>query len=230
VARQDGDVVVSVKDTGVGLTEEQLSHVFEMFTQVDGSLDRAQGGLGIGLTLAKRFVEMHEGTIEARSEGPGKGSEFIVRLPAVAMATRTEAPHGAPGRREAAVLRPSRVLVVDDNPDTAASLTMLLDLTGNESMIARDGLEAVDLAASFRPHVILLDIGLPKLNGFEACRRIRAQSWGREITLVALTGWGQEADRRKSKAAGFDYHMVKPVDYAALVEILAQRTRGADVT
>ncbi|HEX4824921.1 MAG TPA: PAS domain S-box protein [Candidatus Polarisedimenticolaceae bacterium] len=223
-ARVDGTAVVTMKDSGVGLTREQLGRIFEMFSQVDRSPERTQGGLGIGLTLAKRLVELHGGTIEATSEGPGKGSEFIVRLPALPGLPKADVVPGDRSKRDTVPIpRPSRVLVVDDNPDTAASLSMLLDLTGNETKIAKDGLEAVTMAAEFRPHVVLLDIGLPKLNGFEACRRIRSESWGRGMTVVALTGWGQEADRRKSKAAGFDYHMVKPVDYVVLMKILAER-------
>jgi PAS domain S-box-containing protein len=221
-AAECGEAVVRVKDSGVGLTREQLDRVFEMFSQVDRSLERTQGGLGIGLTLARRLVELHDGMIEARSEGPGKGSEFVVRFPSV-----PAMPKGEPVHHDTTpTTLPARILIVDDNPDTAASLQMLLDLTGHETRIAHDGVEAVEAAERFRPQVVLLDIGLPKLNGFDTCRRIRAQAWGKDIIIIALTGWGQEADRRKSKEAGFDHHMVKPVDYAALTKILAGRVEN----
>jgi PAS domain S-box-containing protein len=216
-ARQGGDVVVSVKDTGVGIPPDKLGSVFEMFNQIDRSLERSQGGLGIGLTLVKRLVEMHGGSVEAHSKGTGRGSEFVVRLPVLLEEARPETPTAEPAPAAA-----RRILVVDDNRDAATSLALLLQLTGNEAQIAFDGLEAVEATAAFRPDVILLDIGLPKLNGYDACRRIREQPWGRGVMLVALTGWGQEEDRRQSKEAGFDHHMVKPVDLAALTALLAE--------
>ena len=223
--RQGGDVVVTVKDTGLGIPPDKLATIFDMFTQVDASRERAQGGLGIGLTLVKRLVEMHDGTVEARSEGPGRGSEFVVRLPL--LAERPEAaPQATPAAKErAAVAR--RMLVVDDNVDSAESLTMLLQVSGHETHTAHDGLEAVAVAERFRPEVVLLDIGLPRLNGYDAARRIREQPWGKDMVLIALTGWGQEADRRKSKEAGFDLHMVKPVDLDALVRLLGSLPGGA---
>jgi PAS domain S-box-containing protein len=218
--RQGSDAVVMVKDTGIGIPPEKLVSVFEMFTQVDRTLRRMQGGLGIGLTLVKRLVEMHGGSVEALSEGPGRGSEFVVRLPVL-----VEKPEGAirEPSTEPTEITAQRILVVDDNADAASSLAMLLELTGNETHAAHDGLEAVEAAEKFRPDVILLDIGLPRLNGLDACRRIREQPWGKNVLLVALTGWGQDIDRSKSKEAGFDAHMVKPVDYAALVKLLAEK-------
>ncbi len=215
--RQGSDVTVSVKDAGVGIPPEMLPRVFEMFTQIDRSSERSQGGLGIGLALVRRLVEMHDGRIEAFSDGAGRGSEFVVRLPLFVekpKAPRTEPTVG----KQATTAR--RILVVDDNRDAAASLAMLLQLIGNETFSAGDGLEAVEAVEKFRPDVVLLDIGLPRLNGHDAARRIREQPWGKDIVLVALTGWGQDEDRRKSREAGFDTHMVKPVDLDALVMLL----------
>jgi PAS domain S-box-containing protein len=214
--RLSNDVVVNVKDTGVGIPPDKLGSVFEMFTQIDRSLERSQGGLGIGLTLVKRLVEMHGGSVEAYSEGPGRGSEFVVRLPILIEKGKTKTPTA-----EQMPTTAHRILIVDDNRDAATSLATLLKLTGNETQTAHDGLEAVEAAAMFRPDVMLLDIGLPKLNGYDACRRIREQPWGRNMVLMALTGWGQDEDRRQSKDAGFDHHMVKPVDLDALMKLLA---------
>jgi signal transduction histidine kinase len=218
-----GDVVVKVSDTGLGIPAEQLASIFEMFTQVDRSLERAQGGLGIGLTLVKRLVELHGGTVQAFSEGPGRGSEFVVRLPVLLGQAMDERAVPA-ARREPAGAR--RVLIVDDNPDSLESLAMLLSISGNETRTAHDGLEALAAAEGFRPELVLLDIGLPKLNGFEAARRIREQPWGKEMVLVALTGWGQDAHRRQAKESGFDLHMVKPVALESLKELLASLPLG----
>jgi PAS domain S-box-containing protein len=213
------EVAVRVRDTGLGIPADALPRIFEMFSQVDRNMERAQGGLGIGLTLVRRLVEMHGGTVEARSDGPGKGSEFTVRLPLAA--DGAGGPRVAAGEGPAAAPR-RRILIVDDNHDSAMSLGMMLDLMGNETRTAHDGLAAVEAAGEFRPDVILLDIGLPKLNGYDACRRIREQPWGRGIVIVALTGWGQEEDRRRSADAGFDHHMVKPVEVDALTKLLAE--------
>jgi CheY-like chemotaxis protein len=202
-----------------------LPQVFQMFTQVDRSLEKARGGLGIGLNLVKRLVELHGGTVEARSGGRGQGSEFIVRLPlaepAASAREGAEAdPAGGPSCGPAGI-RPCRVLVTDDNVDAATSLAMMLELMGNEIRIAHDGLEAIETAADFRPDMILLDIGMPRLNGYDACRRIREQPWGRGTVIVALTGWGQEEDKRRSREAGFDHHLVKPIDPVTLGQLLA---------
>jgi CheY-like chemotaxis protein len=215
--RQGSDAVVSVRDTGLGIPPEMLGKVFEPFTQVDRTLEKAQGGLGIGLTLVRRLVEMHGGSVEARSEGYGRGSEFVVRLPAVLTPpARDDGPaeNGRPAARR-------RILVVDDNRDAAVSLAMMLELMGNEVRTAHDGREGVDAAEVFRPDVVVLDIGLPRMNGYEAARHIREQPWGRDAVLIAVTGWGQEEDKRQSKEAGFDFHMVKPVEPAALEKLLA---------
>jgi PAS domain S-box-containing protein len=217
VERQGSDAVVSVRDTGLGVPKEMLAKVFELFTQVDRTLENAQGGLGIGLTLVRRLTEMHGGSVEAHSEGYGKGSEFFVRLPVVLTDMARD-------ERTAELSTPSsrrRILVVDDNRDSAISLGMMLQLMGNEVRTAHDGLEAVRMAEVFNPDVVLLDIGLPKLNGYEAARRIRHETWGRDMVLIAVTGWGQEEDKRRSKEAGFNFHLVKPVEPASLEKLLS---------
>jgi signal transduction histidine kinase len=215
-----GEAVVSVRDTGIGISAEALPDIFEMFHQADRSLDRPNDGLGIGLSLAKRLVHMHGGTIVAQSEGRGKGAEFVVRLPLAREPSR--APHRArrtPGQTEPVSSR--RILVVDDNRDSATSLGMLLRLMGNEIRISHDGEDAVRVAVEFQPDAVLLDIGLPKLNGYEVARRLRQQPRGEGMVLIAVTGWGQEADRHRSHEAGFDHHLVKPADPAALLQLLA---------
>jgi PAS domain S-box-containing protein len=217
---QGSDVVLSVKDNGIGIPSDKLESIFEMFSQVDSTLERSQGGLGIGLTLVRRLVELHGGSITAHSEGAGRGSEFIIRLPHIVEAGTTQPVKNVPQEK-----RPTsrcRILVVDDNRDSADSLAMLLQITGNDSHTAHDGEQAVARAAELRPDVILLDIGMPKLNGYEACRRIREQPWGREPILIALTGWGQEDDKRQSREAGFNGHLVKPVDLNALIKLLVE--------
>jgi PAS domain S-box-containing protein len=215
--RQGGEVAVSVKDDGIGIPPEMLPHIFEIFTQVDRSPERVQGGLGIGLTLVRQLVELHRGRVVAHSEGPGLGSEFVVRLPAV---EGTRAPAPGPAREAPPSSRPRRILVVEDNRDGAESLQRLLLLAGHEIELAYDGLAALEAAERFRPDLVLLDLGLPRLNGYEACRRLRAQPWGKGMRVVALTGWGQEGDRRRTQRAGFDGHLVKPVDPARLEEVL----------
>ena len=217
---QEGEhAVIRVRDAGIGIATDQLTRIFDMFTQVDTSLERPVSGLGIGLSLVKGLVEMHGGTVEAHSAGVGHGSEFTVRLP-LAREASPELPE--PTVSELTITTPRRVLVVDDNQDSAESLALLLKLAGHETHIAYDGLEAVQAAAAFRPDVVLLDLGLPKMNGYEAARRMRAQSRNNGMVLVALTGWGQEEDRQKSRAAGFDAHIVKPVDPAVLSKLLAE--------
>lgn len=213
---RDDEVTVRVKDTGIGIPPDKLGSIFEMFTQIDHSLERMQGGLGIGLTLVKQLVEMHDGGVTAHSDGPGRGSEFRVRLPLLNEPQTDESPPD----EQATQSRPRRILVVDDNQDSAASLAMLLNMSGNETRVAHDGLQAVEAAERFRPDLVLLDIGLPKLNGYDVCRRIRRQPWGKDIMIVAVSGWGQEQDRQRSREAGFDHHMVKPVDLASLTELL----------
>jgi PAS domain S-box-containing protein len=215
-----GEVVVSVVDTGIGIAPEMLPYVFDMFVQADRSLERAQGGLGIGLTLVRRLVELHQGSVIARSGGLGKGSEFVVRLPRASAPSEADAP--APvAARATGPLPPRRVLVVDDNRDAVESLKLLLTIVGQTVMTAGDGLDAIAEFERFAPDVIVLDIGLPGLNGYEVARRIRSSEAGRRVILVALTGWGQDEDRRRTLEAGFDHHLVKPVDFDALKALLA---------
>lgn len=217
VSRNGEEAVIQVRDDGIGISPENLPRLFDMFTQVDTSLERSRDGLGIGLTLVKSLVEMHGGMVEAHSDGLGRGSRFVVRLPVLDEA-RQPVPE-SPAGGEATVGR--RILIVDDNEDGADSLAMLLELGGHQVHVARDGLEALEAAERLRPEVMLLDIGLPKLNGYEVCKRIREKAWGKDLLLVAVTGWGQEEDRHRSKAAGFNAHIVKPVDTAALGKLLA---------
>ena len=219
---QDGEAVLSVKDTGVGIPPHMLPRVFEMFTQVDRSLEKAKGGLGIGLAIVKRLVEMHGGTVEARSEGQGLGSEFLIRLPVVLSLVHEQEQGGGGDPQQARPMGRLRVLVVDDNVDVADSLARLLRLLGSEVRTAHDGLEGVEAAAAYRPDLILLDIGMPRLNGYDACRRIREQPWGKGIRIVAVTGWGQDEDKRHSQEAGFDRHLVKPVRPVVLEKLLAE--------
>jgi signal transduction histidine kinase len=218
--QQAENVVIRIEDNGIGIATEQLPRIFEMFTQVDTSLERSVSGLGIGLTLVKNLVEMHGGTVEAHSEGVGRGSEFVVRLPISVTTAEPKSPAPKGSKPAATVSR--RILVGDDNRDSARSLAMLLKVTGHETLTAFDGLEAVAAAEEFRPDVVLLDIGLPKLNGYETAITIREQPWGKEMLLVAVTGWGQDDDREKSRNAGFDAHMLKPVDHTVLSKLLAE--------
>ena len=220
-AEADGEVaVVTVRDNGIGIPEESIPGLFEIFSQVDRNLERAQGGLGIGLALVKGLTEAHGGTVEVRSDGVGRGCTFVVRLP-VAHGTVAEEDTQSNGVPPPGPKR--RVLVVDDNRDGAASLAMLLTVMGNDTRTAHDGIEGVEQAEAFRPDLIVLDIGLPRLNGYDACRRIREQPWARDTLIVAATGWGQDDDRRRSKAAGFDHHLVKPVDAAEIMRLMAER-------
>jgi PAS domain S-box-containing protein len=216
----DGEVVViAVRDEGIGMGSEHLESVFDIFMQVDRSLSRSRSGLGIGLTLVRRFVAMHGGTVTAHSDGYGKGSTFTVRLPARVAAPREERPEEP--RSAAAGSQRHRILVVDDHRDAATTLSALLRMNGNEVRLAHDGEAAVTEADSYRPDVILLDIGLPRKTGYDVCREIRGTEWGRRALIIAISGWGQDDDRRQSREAGFDRHMVKPVDVAQLCALLA---------
>jgi PAS domain S-box-containing protein len=218
LAEQQGEwAVIRVRDTGMGIPEEMLPRVFDMFLQVDRSLEKAQGGLGVGLSLVKGLVELHGGSVEAHSEGLGRGSEFVVRLP-IDRGLRVHRPHSA--RKPAAARAQRRILIVDDNRDAATSLATLLNALHYETRVAFDGVEAVEAAAEFRPAIVLLDIGMPRLNGYDACRRMRAQPWGRNMTIGALTGWGRDEDKQRSRSAGFDFLLVKPVDPGKLSDLL----------
>ncbi len=216
------DVIVSVRDSGAGIPADQMPRVFEMFSQVDRNLARGTGGLGIGLALVKGLVEMHGGTIRVASEGEGKGSTFTVVLP-------TADPYVDPGaqRRQSQIeIAPMRVLVVDDNRDAAGSLAMLLRAVGHDVYEAYDGEEAIVRADVLRPDLILMDIGMPKLSGYAATQRIREYDWGKDMLIIALTGWAQNADRQRSRVAGCDAHIVKPVDLEGLNACLAERSAG----
>jgi signal transduction histidine kinase/CheY-like chemotaxis protein len=216
--RQGGDALVRVVDNGIGISDRDLPYLFGLFEQAGSDPCRAQRGLGIGLSLARSLVEMHRGSIEAWSEGIGKGSEVRVRLPLSDASVEHE---GMPDVVHAQQgLSPRRILVADDNQDIRDSFAILLRLKGHEVVKARDGLEAVESAAHYRPDIILLDIGMPELDGYAACRRIREQPFATETIIIALTGWGQARDRRDAADAGFDGHLVKPVESAALFELL----------
>jgi PAS domain S-box-containing protein len=215
--RQDDDAVVKIKDDGVGIPPDMLSSIFDTFTQVNRKLERSQSGLGIGLSIVKTLVQMHDGSIEAISEGIGKGSEFIVRLPIVLSVVESRSDVADP--REPSEGR--RILVVDDNRDAATSLAMMLRVMGNDTRTAHDGLEAIDVGATYQPDIMFIDIGMPNLNGYETARRIRELPWGKTIVLAALTGWGQDDDRRKSEEAGFDFHLVKPAALSQVETVLA---------
>jgi PAS domain S-box-containing protein len=218
LAREGDEAVIRVRDSGIGIAPEHLGTLFDMFVQIDTSIERSRDGLGIGLTLVKRLVELHGGSVEAHSDGPGRGSEFTVRL---AVQQAAVAPHKPDVSAPAVDAVARRVLLVDDSHDAAESLAMLLEFEGHEISIAHDGAEAVRAAERVRPDVVLMDIGLPILNGYEACRRIRDHPWGATMLMVAITGWGQEEDREQSHAAGFDLHLVKPVDHAELLRVVA---------
>jgi PAS domain S-box-containing protein len=225
-AQRDGsEVVVQVKDNGAGIPTEKLHTIFDMFEQVHRTSEQSQGGLGIGLTLVKRLTEMHGGSVEAKSAGENQGSEFIVRLPILTERSPSSDPAAEVNR-----LTPTqrRIVIVDDNHDSAESLAMLLQINGTETFMAHDGVEALAQIEKYRPDVVLLDIGLPKLSGHEVCRRVREEPWGKDMVIIALTGWGQEDDRRKSEEAGFNGHLVKPVDYDKLLELLAYEIKRGD--
>jgi len=218
VEREGEQALVRVRDTGLGISADLLPRVFDLFTQGDRSLDRSEGGLGIGLTLVRRLVEMHGGSVEAQSAGPGCGSEFVVRLPLLTL------PHECPAGQEAELPQqtgPRRVLLIDDNRDAAESMTVLLELWGHEVRIAYNGPDALALAAEFRPDAALLDIGLPGMNGYEVAKRLRGLPGWEAVMLVAVTGYGQDEDRRRSCEAGFDHHLTKPVEPAMVQSLLS---------
>jgi CheY-like chemotaxis protein/two-component sensor histidine kinase len=223
VEAQAGEAVLRVRDNGMGIPADMLSRVFEMFTQVDRSLERTRGGLGIGLTLVRRLVQMHGGTVEVHSAGSGRGSEFIVRLPLTeGPADNAQAAQSDAHSEEVAGTPRRRILVVDDNVDSAESLRLLLKMMGHEVVTAYDGPKALEEAKNFRPDIVMLDIGLPGMSGYDVARKMRLLPEMQKALLVAQTGWGQEEDRRRSAEAGFDAHLVKPVDQAALQKLLAR--------
>jgi signal transduction histidine kinase/ActR/RegA family two-component response regulator len=215
------DAVVTIRDSGIGIPPALLSRIFDMFTQVDHSSQRSRGGLGIGLTLAQRLVELHAGRIEAASAGPGTGTTFTTRLPLAMVGLQQSLALD----RSASPMAPCRVLVAEDIADAAEMLRMMLECMGHDVRVASDGVEAVSVATDFHPQVALLDIGMPRMDGYEAARRIRA-ALGSQVVLVALTGWGQEDDKRRSRDAGFDHHLTKPADPDVLENLIATTTRG----
>ncbi len=217
--RDGGEVVLRVRDTGIGIAPEMLPKIFDLFVQADRRMDRSQGGVGIGLTLVKKLVELHGGRVAAHSRGLGQGSEFVVRLPATS--DPAEPGGGEAGNGESARLARCRVLVVDDNLDAADSLGLMLQLGGQQVRVAYDGPTALLVAQAFGPQVVFLDIGMPGMDGYEVAGRLRRLPKGEATLLVALTGWGQDTDRRRSAEAGFDHHLVKPVEPAALQTLLA---------
>ena len=235
---REDDVEIRIRDNGIGIRPDMLPHVFELFTQLDRDDGRTQGGLGIGLALVQRLVQMHGGEVLAASEGPGKGSEFVIRLPLLRQEDEPveSQPQLIPDIGTAvevtsivtplvsadAVRMVRRILIADDNNDALESLATLLQLSGHEVFTATNGGTALQSAERHLPEVALLDIGMPLLDGYEVAKRIRAQPWGQRITLVALTGWGQDSDRRRSREAGFDSHLVKPLDLETLTDLLAR--------
>jgi len=216
----DGEVCISIKDDGIGIPPDALGRIFTLFSQLDASSARIDGGIGIGLALVKGIVELHGGTVEARSDGPGRGSEFVVRLPLAACEAGASA---HPPNTQAAVPTSCRVIIADDNVDAAESLAMLLQVEGHDVRVAQDGLSALSLALAFRPQVAILDIGMPQLDGYSLARELRKEPWGAEALIIALTGRGQEEDKRQAASAGFDVHLTKPVDPDIVASLIASR-------
>jgi CheY-like chemotaxis protein len=215
-----------VRDSGIGISADALPTIFEMFSQATPALERARGGLGIGLSLVRGVVELHGGRVRVRSDGPGTGSEFVVELP-IAAAPSLALPVPLERAEAPAPSRGLRVLVADDNRDTTESLALMLTMKGHDVRTAFDGEEAFRAAEDFRPEVALLDVGMPKASGHAVARRIREAPWGAPVVLVAQTGWGHEEDRRKTMDAGFDHHLVKPVSPEALANLLASLSRAS---
>jgi signal transduction histidine kinase len=225
VTREGASAVISVKDTGIGIAQEAMPQIFELFAQVHAKSECSQGGLGIGLALVRRLAEMHGGTVTARSDGPGQGTEFIVRLPLL----MAQAPLAATQFTESRVIptvAPLRILVTDDNHDAAESLAVQLQLAGHDVRTVNDGVEALAVGKAFKPQVVLLDLGMPKMDGYETARQMRRRSWGERATLIAITGWGQQQDRQRTAEAGFDAHLVKPVSEYDLFQALAAADPG----
>jgi CheY-like chemotaxis protein len=212
--------IVQVKDTGIGVATENLPRLFELFYQADRSFTRAEGGLGLGLTLVQRILELHGGTVQAFSAGVNQGSEFVVSLPVLQEASEQDPRKQLSVDSFTAKPRVRRILVADDFPQAAETLAQLLRQEGYEVQIARDGLEAVRTAERSHPDVIVLDLAMPELNGYDAARKIRQEPWGKDVVLIALTGWGQQRDRHRTKEAGFDAHLTKPIKYEAILELL----------
>jgi CheY-like chemotaxis protein len=223
-AAGEGDhVVITVKDNGVGMNEELAASAFELFKQGQQGIDRPEGGLGVGLTLVDRLVALHGGTVRAQSDGPGKGSQFTVRIPARSQQTPRR-PASDPGADNALPIAHRRILVIDDNLDAANALRYLLENDGHEVKVAVDGSAGLAVARQFKPDFLLLDIGLPNLNGYEIARRMRQDETLRHVTIIAITGYGQSNDRARALAAGFDHHMTKPVEFHTLQKLFRVTT------
>lgn len=218
----NGVAMVSVRDTGIGIAEDMLPRVFDLFAQIDRKLDRAQEGLGIGLALVRSLVELHGGRVEAYSDGAGLGSEFIVYLPLA----KTEPSALAVDEQVQSTIAPVRILVTDDNIDAADSLALILESWGNEVRVAYNGPAALELIDGFAPAVIMLDLGMPGMNGYEVARHIRQSSNHKDILLIALTGWGQSEDLRRTREAGFDLHLTKPVNTQELSKLLLEHSEA----
>jgi CheY-like chemotaxis protein len=216
----DGRVEVAVRDTGIGIPAEAMPHIFELFTQIPSDRASTSGGLGIGLALVRALVELHGGEIRATSKGQDRGSEFTVRLPLLIQEKPASEAEQTTNKMEHPMQVRRNILIADDNQDALESLALMLRMEGHEVVCASDGEEALALAGQRKPEIVVLDVGMPKLDGCEVARRIRAEAWGRGAILVALTGWGQDVDRRRSREAGFDMHLVKPVDPATLCDML----------
>jgi len=225
VERVLDDVLISVRDSGIGIAPEHLARVFDMFSQLEPALSRSQGGLGIGLSLVRGLAELHGGSVSAHSDGVGQGSTFTLRLPLPATPAPAPSPSAA-SRQLQAGSRDGKVLVIDDSADAAESLALALDILGYDMRTAYDGAAGIALAESFQPQVILLDIGLPRMNGYEVARHLRSQPYGRDVILVAVTGWGQDKDRKMASDAGFDLHLTKPVDFYELDTVLQKMLKA----
>jgi CheY-like chemotaxis protein len=219
--RESDHVLISVRDSGIGIPNEQLPTIFEMFSQLAPALDRSQGGLGIGLSLVRALAQLHGGSVTASSAGVGLGSEFLIKLPVSASESDLATVEVLPS---VAQQKQRRILVIDDNEDAATSLAMLLEAEGHAACTAGDGSSGIRLAAEFEADAVILDIGLPDINGYEVAKLFRQTPSGANLLLIALTGWGQEQDKQEAKAAGFDFHFTKPVDVRRLLEALVGHT------
>ncbi len=221
--QDDREVTLRVVDSGMGITSELLPQIFELFIQGDQTIDRSQGGLGIGLTLVRQLVEMHSGRVEAHSEGVGKGSEFVIRLPIISIESESKSKGVGPPPEQRASFQPRRVLIVDDNVDFADSMKVLLEMKRHEVQVAHDGKSAIEAAQAFVPDVVLLDLGLPGMNGYETAQRLRTMAEMRDAILIAVSGYAQEEDRQRAARAGFNVHLKKPVDFQQILEAMQSK-------